>query len=51
LADIYWRQALSLEARDRAAAIAALRRCLQLEPSHKLAADKLKALKTAGDPG
>lgn len=44
LADIYWRQAQRLEARDRAAAIAALRHCLQLEPGHTAAAQKLKAL-------
>lgn len=47
LADIYWRQAQRLESRDRAAAIGALRRCLQLEPGHKAAAEKLKALSAA----
>lgn len=51
LADIYWRYAQRLEARDRAAAIAALRRCLQLDPGHKLAADKLKALSAVGHSG
>jgi len=51
LADIYWRQALSLEARDHAGAVAALQHCLQLEPGHKLATEKLKALKTAGNSG
>jgi len=44
LADIYWRQAQKLEASDRTAAIAALRHCLQLEPGHKAAAQRLKAL-------
>jgi len=48
LADIYWQQAQRLESRDRAAAIGALRRCLQLDPSHKAAAQKLKALSAAG---
>jgi len=46
LADIYWRQAQRLEPRDRAAAIAALRHCLQLDPGHQAAAQKLKALGT-----
>jgi len=46
LADIYWRQAQRLEANDRAGAIAALRRCLLLEPGHKAAAQKLAALST-----
>ncbi|HEX6017439.1 MAG TPA: hypothetical protein VFZ28_05005 [Burkholderiaceae bacterium] len=46
LADIYWRQAQRLEANDRAGAIAALRHCLLLEPGHKAAAQKLKALGT-----
>lgn len=44
LADIYWRQAQKLETSDRAAAIAALRHCLQLDPGHKAAAQKLQAL-------
>ena len=51
LADIYWRQAQRLEAKDRAGAITALRRCLQLDPSHKLAADKLKNLTTLAGAG
>jgi len=47
LADIYWQQAQRLESRDRAAAIGALRRCLQFDPNHKAAAQKLKALSAA----
>lgn len=51
LADIYWRQALRFEARDRAQAIAALQRCLQLDPHHAAAAEKLKALRASGPGG
>ncbi len=45
LADLYWRQAERLEARgERGAAITALQRCLQLVPSHRLAAARLVVL-------
>jgi tetratricopeptide (TPR) repeat protein len=51
LADVYWRQAVRLESKDRVAAIASLRRCLQFDPGHKLAAEKLKALIAAATAG
>lgn len=44
LADVYFRQALSLETRDKPAAVAALRRCLKLAPSHADARRKLAQL-------
>ena len=45
LADLYFQQALRLEPQDRAAAVAALERCLRLSPGHRQAAAKLKALR------
>jgi hypothetical protein len=47
LADLYWRQALRLEAKDRQAAVVALERCLQLAPRHAQAAARLKDLRPA----
>lgn len=44
LADVHYRQALSLADKDKPAAMAALRRCLQLEPGHTLARRKLAQL-------
>ena len=51
LADLYFQQALRLESQDRAAAVAALERCLRLAPGHRQAAAKLKVLRpTAPTP-
>lgn len=47
LADLYWRNALRLEAKDRQGAVAALERCLQLAPRHAQAAARLKVLRAA----
>jgi tetratricopeptide (TPR) repeat protein len=47
LADLYFRQAQALEAKDRDGAIAALERCLQLAPGHRQAAAKLRTLRSA----
>ncbi|HEX5355989.1 MAG TPA: hypothetical protein VFW93_07215 [Aquabacterium sp.] len=44
LADVYYRQAVSLENKDRPAALAALRQCLRLEPGHAPARRKLAQL-------
>ncbi|TAK87540.1 MAG: hypothetical protein EPO09_18730 [Aquabacterium sp.] len=44
LADVYYRQATSLEARDKPAAVAALRQCLRLAPAHTEARRKLAQL-------
>lgn len=45
LAELYFQQALRLEPQDRAAAVAALERCLRLAPGHRQAAAKLNALR------
>lgn len=44
LADVYYRQAVSLEARDKPAALAALRQCLRWAPAHTEARRKLAQL-------
>ncbi|MBI5924755.1 MAG: hypothetical protein HY836_04080 [Aquabacterium sp.] len=44
LADVYYRQAASLESKDKPAALAALRLCLRLEPGHTQARHKLAQL-------
>lgn len=44
LADVYYRQALSLEDKDKPGALAALRQCLRLEPGHAQARRKLAQL-------
>lgn len=44
LADVYYRQAISLEDKDKPAALAALRQCLRLEPGHAQARRKLAQL-------
>lgn len=44
LADVYYRQAASLENKDKPAAVAALRQCLRLEPGHAQARRKLTQL-------
>lgn len=44
LADVYFRQAATLENRDKPAAVAALRQCLRLAPAHTEARRKLAQL-------
>lgn len=44
LADVYYRQAASLEDKDKPGALAALRQCLRLEPGHAQARRKLAQL-------
>ena len=51
LADLYFRQAEALAGSDRAATMAALEQCLQLDPAHTKAAARLKELRTAAATG